>query len=113
MDRPLHQYACKAAFAASCMPATDFARVHDEIFHNQDNFETGFVDKFIKVNKLEACVNDPKTREKVVSLIKAADPFNIRSTPSYLINGAKIEGALPADQMYAILDEILRRAGKL
>ena len=112
MERPLHQYACKAAFAASCMPVNDFAKTHDEIFHNQDNFESGYLDKYIKKNNLDACVNDPKTKEKVIALIKAADPFNIRSTPSYLINGVKIEGALPADQMYAILDEILKRAGK-
>ena len=112
MERPLHQYACKAAYAAVCMPTKDFAKVHDEIFQNQDKFEAGFVDQFIKSNKLEACVADPKTKEKVVAIIKAADPFNIRSTPSYLINGAKIEGALPPDQMFSIMDEILRRAGK-
>lgn len=112
MDRPLHQYACKAAYATTCMPTADFAKAHDEIFHNQDKFTSGFVDEYIKKNKLEACVADPKTKEKVVALIKAADPFNIRSTPSYLINGVKIEGVLPADQMYAIMDEILKRAGK-
>ena len=112
MERPMHQYACKAAFAASCMPLQDFAKVHDEIFSNQDKFEAGYLDKYIKNNNLEKCVADPKTKEKVVALIKAADPFNIRSTPSYLINGVKIEGVLPADQMYAIMDEILKRAGK-
>ena len=112
MERPLHQYACKAAYAASCMPLADFAKAHDEIFHNQDKFEAGFVDQYIKDHKLESCVADPRTKEKVVALIKAADPFNIRSTPSYLINGVKIEGALPADQMYSIMDEILKRAGK-
>ncbi|MGZ3807974.1 MAG: DsbA family protein, partial [Bacteriovorax sp.] len=112
MERPLHRYACRAAYAASCMPAAEFAKVHDEIFHNQDNFEAGFLDQYIKSHKLEACVDDPKTKEKVIALIKAADPFNIRSTPSYLINGVKIEGVLPADQIYAIMDEILRRSGK-
>jgi uncharacterized membrane protein len=112
MEKPLHQYACKAAFAASCMPKEDFAKAHDDIFSNQDKFESGYLDNFIKSNKLESCVADPKTKEKVVALIKAADPFNIRSTPSYLINGVKIEGVLPADQMYAILDEILKRSTK-
>ena len=112
MERPLHQYACKAAYAASCMPLQDFAKVHDEIFQNQEKFEAGYLDQYIKNNKLEKCIADPKTKEKVVSLIKAADPFNIRSTPSYLINGVKIEGALPADQLFAIMDEILKRSGK-
>jgi len=112
MERPLHMYACKAAFAASCMPKEDFAKAHDEIFANQEKFEAGYVDQYIKDHKLEACVADPKTKEKVVELIRAADPFNVRSTPSYLINGVKIEGVLPPDQMFAIMDEILRRAGK-
>jgi protein-disulfide isomerase/uncharacterized membrane protein len=112
MERPMHQYACKAAYAATCMPAADFPKVHDEIFHNQEKFEAGFVDQYIKDNKLEACVADPKTKEKVVALIQASGPFNVRSTPSYLINGVKIEGVIPADQMYAIMDEILKRAGK-
>lgn len=112
MDRPLHMYACKAAYVTTCMPKEQFAKVHDEIFANQDKLQSGYLDQYIKDNKLEACVSDPKTKEKVVELIRAADPFNIRSTPSYLINGVKIEGVLPPDQMFAIMDEILRRAGK-
>lgn len=112
MDRPMHQYACKAAYAATCMPVNDFAKVHDEIFQNQEKFEAGFIDQFIKKNKIEGCVADPKTKEKVIALIREAAPFNIKSTPSYLINGVKIEGVIPADQMYAIMDEILKRAGK-
>lgn len=112
IDRPMHQYACKAAYASSCMPVADFAKVHDEIFHNQDKFASGFLDQYIKTHKIEDCVKDLKTKEKVVELIKAANPFNVRSTPSYLLNGVKIEGVLPADQMFAIMDEILRRAGK-
>ena len=110
VERPMHLYACKAAYAASCMPLQDFSKVHDEIFSNQDKFESGYLDRFIKTNKLESCIADPKTKEKVVALIKAVDPFNIRSTPSYLINGVKIEGVLPADQMYSIMDEILKRS---
>jgi protein-disulfide isomerase/uncharacterized membrane protein len=110
IDHPMHQYACKAAYAVSCMPPAQFAAIHDEFFKNQDKFESGFVDQFIKSNNLEKCVADPATKEKVVALIKAATPFNIRSTPSYLINGAKIEGVIPLDQLSAIFDDILKKA---
>ena len=48
IERPMHQYACKAAYAASCMPVAQFATVHDDFFHNQDKFESGFVDEYIK-----------------------------------------------------------------
>ncbi len=112
MERPLHHYACKAAYAASCMPEKDFAKIHNDLFFNQDKFEDGFLDYFIKTNGIEKCVSDPKTKEKVVALIKAADPFNIRSTPTFLINGVKIEGVLPSDQMSSIFEEIIRRSRK-
>lgn len=111
MERGMHQYACKAAYYSVCKPAADFGVVHDEIFHNQDRIADFLADK-IKADKLEACVADPKTKEKVQSIIAAATPFNIRSTPSFLLNGVKIEGVLPADQLFAIMDEILKRSAK-
>ena len=82
------------------------------LIEERERYTLGYLDNFIKSNKLESCVAAPKTKENVVALIKAADPFNIRSTPSYLINGVKIEGVLPADQMYAILHEILKSSAK-
>jgi protein-disulfide isomerase len=57
-------------------------------------------------------VEDPATKTKVQALIKAATPFNIRSTPSYLVNGVKIEGARPVDQLNIIFDEIIKRSAK-
>lgn len=110
MERPLHKYACKAAYASVCMPASAFASVHEELFKNQDKFESGYLDQFIAKNKLEECIEKTETKDKVVALIKAATPFNIRSTPSYLVNGVKIEGVLPSDQLNSIFDEILKRA---
>jgi protein-disulfide isomerase/uncharacterized membrane protein len=111
MERGIHQSACKAAYYAVCRPVADFGVVHDEIFHNQDKIASYIAEK-IKSDKLEACVADPKTKEKVQSIIAAATPFNIRSTPSFLLNGVKIEGVLPADQLFAIMDEILKRSQK-
>lgn len=109
MDRPLHQYACKAAYVATCMPLANFGTVHDEIFHNQERIGD-YLEEVIKKNNLESCVADAKTKEKVTGLINAAGPFNISSTPTFLLNGVKIEGVLPPDQMFAIMDEIVRRA---
>jgi protein-disulfide isomerase/uncharacterized membrane protein len=111
MERAMHQYACKAAYYAACMPVEQFGAVHDDIFHNQDRIGD-FLEQNIKKNKLEACVADPKTKAKVVALINEANPFNIKSTPTFLVNGVKIEGVLPSDQLFAILDEILKRSQK-
>ncbi len=109
MERPMHQYACKAAYTAVCQPVANFGVIHDEIFHNQDRIGD-YLTETIKARDLEKCVADPKTKEKVQSLIAAATPFNIRSTPSFLLNGVKIEGVLPSDQLFAIMDEILKRS---
>ena len=109
MERPMHQYACKAAYVAVCSPVENFGVLHDEIFHNQEKI-ADYLSDVIKSKKLETCVADPKTKEKVQSLIAAAAPFNIRSTPSFLLNGVKIEGVLPSDQLFAIMDEILKRS---
>ncbi len=112
MQRPLHEHACKAAYAAVCMPSADFFQVHEVIFKNQEEFGNGFVDKYIKENKLESCVAKPETKETVQRLLSAATPFNVQSTPTFLVNGVKIEGVLPFEQVSIILDEILKRSKK-
>ena len=111
MKNAMHLYACKGAYYSVCKPTAEFGTVHDEIFRNQDRIGDYLAEK-IKADKLESCVADPKTKEKVQALIAAATPFNIRSTPSFLLNGVKIEGVLPADQLFAIMDEILKRSQK-
>ncbi|MBY0416252.1 MAG: thioredoxin domain-containing protein [Bdellovibrionales bacterium] len=109
MERPLHQSACRAAYYAVCSPVEKFGTLHDDIFHNQEKI-SDYLDEQIKKDNLEACVKDPKTKERVVAIINESTPFNIRSTPTFLLNGVKIEGVLPADQMFAIMDEILKRS---
>lgn len=111
MERPMHQFACKAAYYSVCMPLEQFGTIHDDIFHHQESLGD-FLETNIKKNKLEACIKDPKTKAKVVALINQATPFNIRSTPTFLLNGVKIEGVLPSDQLFAIMDEILKRSQK-
>lgn len=111
MKRPLHQHACNASYVASCLPEK-FGPIHDEIFENQDKLSKTWLNDLAKRENAADCVKDPATKQKVQKLIEAAGPFNIRSTPTFLINGVKIEGVLPANQFYIILDEILKRAKK-
>ena len=48
-------------------------------------------------------------KEQVVDMIKKADEFNIKSTPTLLINGRKIEGVLLPNQLSIILDNLLKK----
>ncbi|WP_372651165.1 thioredoxin domain-containing protein [Halobacteriovorax sp.] len=109
MQRPLHTLACQAAYLATCLP-TKFEKVHDDIFNNQSNLSMEWLTNYAKRENVVECVKSPETKKKVQDIISRAEPFNINSTPTMLVNGVKIEGVLPLNQLYIILDDILAKA---
>lgn len=108
MERPLHQNACRAAFFAACLPQK-FPEIEAEIFSNQENLSQEWVEKRVKEEGVEDCYKSKETRDKVLSYIKAAKPFNVKSTPTFLLNGVKIEGVLPENQLGILIDHILSK----
>jgi protein-disulfide isomerase/uncharacterized membrane protein len=111
MKRPLHPLACQGAYLSSCLPSK-FDKVHDDIFNNQAGLTQQWLEDYAKKENVLECMKDPKTKKKVQDMIAAASAFNIRSTPTMLVNGVKIEGVLPLNQLYIILDDILKKASK-
>jgi protein-disulfide isomerase/uncharacterized membrane protein len=109
VHRAMHEHACKAAAAAICLPHSDFYELHDTFFKNQDSFRTGFVENFITQNHIEECVNNSSTQDRLKQIIAMADPVQIRSTPTFILNGAKFEGAVPYYKLKIILDSLLKR----
>ncbi len=111
MTQSLHPYACKAAYIASCS-GENFLEVHDKIFNNQKSMDNQWLDNLAKDLGVTECMNDPKTKEKVVAMIEGAKPFNVKSTPTFLLNGKKIEGVLPSNQLYILIDHIIEENDK-
>ena len=111
MKRPLHPLACQGAYLASCLPSK-FGQVHDDIFNNQASLTQKWLNDYAKKENVTECMKDPKTKKKVQDIIAATSTFNIRSTPTMLVNGVKIEGVLPLNQLYIIFDDILKKADK-
>ncbi|WP_127716633.1 thioredoxin domain-containing protein [Halobacteriovorax sp. HLS] len=111
MQRPLHTLACQGAYLASCLP-TKFAKVHDDIFNNQESLTLDWLQSYAKKEGVLECMQSAETKKSVQDIIAASSPFNIRSTPTMLVNGVKIEGVLPLSQLYIILDDILKKSGK-
>ncbi|MBL6988293.1 MAG: thioredoxin domain-containing protein [Bacteriovoracaceae bacterium] len=109
MTQALHTVACQASYLASCLP-TDFARIHDELFEHQDELSVKWLNSYAQKEGATQCMNDIQTKEKIVKIIDMAGEFNVRSTPTLLINGVKIEGVLPLAHYYIILDEIVKRS---
>lgn len=108
INRPFHQFACKAAYIAACDPVK-FAKVHDEIFANQQLLSDEQLQKWEKQFGLEGCLQNDQNREIVVSHIGHADQYNLKSTPTIIVNGKKIEGTIKTPHFKAILDSLLQK----
>lgn len=108
MNRPMHQFACYAAYVAACSP-DQFSEIENTLFSNQPKLSKDYVDQLAKKYGTTECMNKPETKEKVVSYVNQAKAFGVKSTPTFLLNGVKIEGVLPLDQLKILIDHILAK----
>ena len=111
MKIPLHRHACQASYLAACLP-NKFAQVERKIFSMQEELSTDLIRKIAKEEGVLPCLDDEQTKAKVISYIEAADAYNVRSTPTWLLNGRKIEASLPLASIETILDALLERSKK-
>lgn len=133
-DYPLveiHPWAIHAAVNANCLAAQnadaywDFA---DYIHANKrevDNEKTSpgrfdVLDKMamlqgqkhnVDVAKLQSCVKS-QNEDGVRASMKEADDLGVSATPTLFINGQKIDGAVPINEIRAALDQALKDAGQ-
>jgi protein-disulfide isomerase len=133
-DYPLaeiHPWAIHAAIDANCLASQnpdafwDFA---DYIHANKrevDNEKTSgarleAIDKIamsqgqkhnLDVVKLQSCVK-AQNEDAVKASMKEADGIGVNATPTLFINGQKIDGAIPVNELRAALDNALKDAGQ-
>lgn len=105
MKNGMHRNACDAATIAAC-DEKQFAEIHDELFANQERLADE-IPKIAAKHNLKGCEADEAIKTKIAVSINAASKFNLRSTPTIIINGKKIEGSIPNAQYSAIFDDIL------
>ena len=108
MTQDVHPYACQAAYVAACS-GDNFEAVHDDIFENQHKLSFEWLKNKAKKLGVEECVNSKETTDRVVSYINQGNSFSVRSTPTLLINGKRIDGLLPLKQIYVLLDHLLKK----
>lgn len=132
-DYPLaeiHPWAIHAAVDANCLAAQntdaywDFADTIHANKRDVDNEKTPearfeAIDKIavlqgqkhnLDVTKLQACVK-AQDDGAVRASMKEADGIGVNATPTLFINGQKIDGAVPASEIRAALDNALKDAG--
>lgn len=106
IDRSFHEFACRAAYIAACDPKK-FAVIHDEIFDNQKNLSDDYLNKLEKKHDLVGCMANDENRNTIVTYIDYADQYKLKSTPTIIINGKKIEGSISTPYLKEILKSLL------
>jgi protein-disulfide isomerase len=124
-DYPLeaiHPWAKNAAIAGRCIfrqkPAV-FWQYHDWIFEHQgeitpENLKSK-VEEFAKTNALEpiqlsACLDNRATEAEVDRSIAEARMLGINSTPTLYVNGRKLVGQIPFQQLKLIIEHEIEYA---
>lgn len=109
--------AMDAAEAAECAAEQDsFWPMHDMLYGAQREW-TGAAEpraKFVEfarrmaldVSRFEACIDGDRHRATIQANTRIAQQLKIRGTPTFFVNGARIQGALGHEQFDAILRTI-------
>ena len=113
-----HRNSLPAARAAYCAAEQDrFWQFHDAVFAS-GNLSAAVIDDIavdlgLGVPKFQACLSSEQSRAAVIKDIETARLFHIESTPSFIVNGQLIKGALSfADFQKIIERELGQRAQK-
>ena len=111
MTRNLHPLACKAAYFTYCT-RDKFFETHDLVFDNQGDLSDEWIEARAKDYGVLECYNDQSTREEVSKIVAQGNDYNVKSTPTFFLNNVKIEGTLPLNQLYMLMDAVLEKSSK-
>ncbi len=127
---PIHPWATRAAVDANCLMAqsetgywnfVDYAHTHGDEIAPDKKAETAFavLDKRatdegalqkVNLDVLKACLAQQDTTA-IQASIDQGKALKVEPTPTLFINGEKVEGAIPEDQLWQVIDRALAAAG--
>lgn len=120
---PLDNLAGAASMLARCVAEDKFYPFVDMLFEKQSQWARASdpVAELRQVSKLAGfteerfnqCVTDQEALEYIQQVRADGDQkYDIRATPTLIINGQKLEGAQPIERLQAIIDPLLEDAQK-
>lgn len=128
----LHPWAMRAAVDANCLADqngsaywsyVDYVHSHGDEISGGDRGSSKANDALDRIAreqgaqgkvdaaKLDACLKK-QDNGAVLASMKEADKLNIDGTPTLFVNGERISGALPIDQVWAVIDRALEAEGQ-
>lgn len=116
--RSIHPQAQKAAEASLCAEDQGkFWELHDAMFADQSKLSVADLKSTAESIGLEAeafnqCLDNGEYAEEVQADLEAGTALGVGGTPALFVNGRPLpSGAVPFDQVAAVIDEELERAG--
>ena len=114
---PFHNQAKLAAEAAQCAKEKDgkyFWKLHDAMFADQSKLDkTNLLATAKKIGLNEAefktCLESGKYKNVIESDIAEGQKLNIKSTPTFFVNGKIINGAQPIEVFTEVIEEELSK----
>lgn len=117
-DFPLDNVALGAALVARCIEGKGYYRFIQLLFEQQQNWATaedpiGAVTKLgrlagLSEERIRGCLSDQKAVESIVAgQNQAVQEFKVNATPSFVINGRTIAGAISIAEFEEIVDPLL------
>ncbi len=109
MERPLHEMACEAAKVAACAGSQGkFKEVYEELFDKQSSFAPGKISGIAAgagadQAKLDSCVKSQDAGLAVASDIEEGIALNVGSTPTFFVNGHRIDSGVKSPAVWSEL----------
>jgi protein-disulfide isomerase len=102
--------AARAAVAADAQGK--FWEMHDLLYLESEARSDADFERFAKslkldVDKFKAAMTDPATAKVVADQRKVCNDNGATGTPTFFINGRRVEGSLPYDTFKAVVDSAL------
>ena len=117
-DFPLNNAALQAAALAHCAGPDRYFQFLDVLFRSQESWAMTDdpVSALVRIGRMgglkgdqiEACLNDKALIDRILaSRVEGARDFDVASTPTFIINGEKLVGALPYEQFEEVFERLL------
>jgi protein-disulfide isomerase len=116
VQHSMHPVACDAARTAFCaIQQGKFENVYEYFFEHQSDFSTtgeGLPAQMaakagVDPNALSSCTGSPAIQTAIAKDIEDGNHLGVQSTPTFFLNGHKIEGVYPVPAWNAMIDRIL------
>lgn len=110
----IHPDATQAALAAECAREQGkFWAYHDKLYVNAPGLSFAELLRYseevgLDTRQFETCLVDERYRNKVSEDRAAAERLGLQGTPTFFLNGQRVEGAIPAHIFEGLIEKLLK-----